>query len=79
MFWSRRPVFIGHIGYISFLFTFNADITNHFRCDVHLFGIREDKNNILTHLAYIANDKKSCSILQQFTGRKCVTLLVAVL
>ena len=28
---------------------------------------------------YIANGKKSCSILQQFTGRKCVTLLGAVL
>ena len=34
---------------------------------------------ILTHLVYIANGKKSCSILQQFTGRKCVTLFGAVL
>ena len=36
-------------------------------------------NNILTHLAYIADGKKSCSILQQFTGRKCATLFGAVL
>ena len=36
-------------------------------------------NIILTHLAYIANSKKSCSTLQQFTGRKCVTLFGAVL
>ena len=34
---------------------------------------------ILTHLVYIANGKKSCSILQQFTERKCVMLLGAVL
>ena len=34
---------------------------------------------ILTQLAYIANGKKSCSILQQFTGRKCVALFSAVL
>ena len=34
---------------------------------------------ILTHLAYIANGKKLCSVLQQFTGRKCVMLLGAVL
>ena len=33
---------------------------------------------ILTQLAYIANGKKSCSVLQQFTGRKCVTLFGAV-
>ena len=31
---------------------------------------------ILTHLANIANGKKSCSVLQQFTGRKWVTLHV---
>ena len=30
-------------------------------------------------LVYIANGKTSCSILQQFTGRKCVTLFDAVL
>ena len=34
---------------------------------------------ILSHLAYIVNGKKSCSNLQQFTGRKCVTLFSAVL
>ena len=34
---------------------------------------------ILTHLAYIASGKKMCSILQQFTGRKCVTLFRAVI
>ena len=34
---------------------------------------------ILTHLDYIANGKKSCYNLQQFTGRKCVTLFSAVL
>ena len=34
---------------------------------------------ILTHLACIANGKKTCSILQQFTGRKCVTVFGAVL
>ena len=33
---------------------------------------------ILTHLACIANARKKCSILQQFTGRKCVTLFCAV-
>ena len=33
--------------------------------------------NILTHLAYIAYGKKSCSILQQFTRRKCMTLFGA--
>ena len=34
---------------------------------------------ILTHFTYIANGKKSCSVLQQFTGWKCVTLFGAVL
>ena len=34
---------------------------------------------ILTHLVYITNGKKSCSVLQQFTGRKSVTLLGATL
>ena len=34
---------------------------------------------ILIHLAYIVSGNKSCSNLQQFTGRKCVTLLSAVL
>ena len=34
---------------------------------------------ILTYFAYIANVKKSCSIVQQFTGRKCVTQFGAVL
>ena len=34
---------------------------------------------ILTYLANIANGEKSCSILQQFTGRKSVTLFGAIL
>ena len=36
-------------------------------------------NTILTHLAYIVSGKTSCSNLQQFTGRKCVTLFSAIL
>ena len=36
-------------------------------------------STILTHLAYIANGKKSCSILQEFTGWKCVTFFGAIL
>ena len=36
------------------------------------------KYNIQTQLAHIANGKKSCSILQQLTGRKCLTLFGAI-
>ena len=44
------------------------------------FTARADLFFILTYLAYIPrNGKKSCSILQQFTGRKCATLFGAVL
>ena len=42
-------------------------------CQVSEMYLREiggRKRLILTHLAYIASGKKSCSILQQFTGRK---------
>ena len=46
---------------------------------VGFFVILYDKLMILTQLAYIAYGKKLCSILQQFTGRKCVTLFGAVL
>ena len=35
-------------------------------------------SEIQKHLAYVANGDKSGSILQQFTGRKCVTLCGAV-
>ena len=39
---------------------------------------KKNKQTNKTHLVYIANVKKSSSLLQQVTSRKCVTLLGAV-
>ena len=33
---------------------------------------------MLTHRLCVANGEKTCSILQQFSGRNCVTLIAAV-
>ena len=39
---------------------------------------RTGENYPLTQQAYIANGTKSCFILQQITGRNCMTLIAAV-
>ena len=53
--------------------------TNEKRFYMIMSCLQQYKSQILTHLAYVANGKKSCSILQQFTGRKCVALFAVIL
>ena len=43
------------------------------------FPVMVKLSTMPTHLAYIANGKKLCTILQQFTERKCAMLFGAVL
>ena len=59
--------------FLSF-FPFSFKISENFNVDLSFFLSKRIKYNIQKHLAHTANGKKSCSILQQFTGRKCLTL-----
>ena len=63
---ARMPDF-----FVKFWVEMNINISNEFNLTNEIHS--------LTHLAYIANGKTSCSILQQFTGLQCVTLFGAVL
>ena len=58
----------------------NRDLLNTRRMRIRLgYQARLKLYDILTHLAYTANGKKSCSIWQQFIGRNCAMLTAAVL
>ena len=63
--------------FLSF-FPFSFNTSENFNVDLSFFLSKRIKYNIQTQLAHIANGRKSCSILQQFTGRKCLTLFGAI-